>query len=68
MFNRTAVPLSTEYRTGSNCGHDPQLDVPERFSNDLMTFLDDPGRQEARFHPAHAAKGLKSLLGRRGNV
>ena len=30
------------------CGHLPQLDVPERFADDLQAFLRDPSRRAAR--------------------
>lgn len=37
--------------TYESCGHYPHLEIPERFSRDLMNFLNDPTRISAKIRP-----------------
>jgi pimeloyl-ACP methyl ester carboxylesterase len=61
LENSKGITLTT-YK---GCGHYPHLDMPERFSRDLVEFLHDPNRGPAQFIPAPIKSRLKDFLSSR---
>ena len=54
----TGITL-TKYK---DCGHYPHLDSPVFFAKDLIDFLCDPDRPQARLRPSPGGKGFGNLL------
>lgn len=59
VANSEGITLTT-YK---GCGHYPQLDVPERFAQDLISFLTDPNRPAATIRSMPPNGWLRGLFG-----